>query len=127
MQARVRYGSQDSSLLKDVQDERRRAMIVNRRTFYVKQGRMQELIELIKAEGQAEKERGGYLGSLRIYTPNIAPFGVVVVDWQYESLAEHEKGWAEWAARPTTAAFMQKWMELTEPTGLNEIWDLEEA
>ena len=101
-------------------------MIVNRRTFNVKQGRSQEAVELLAGEIAAEKERGGYSGTTRIYTSSIGQFDQVAVEWEYEDLAEYEKGWAEWEARPTTARVMEKWLELTKSGGTNEIWDLAE-
>ena len=99
-------------------------MIVNRRTFTVKPGRMQEAVESVVKETAAEKERGGYSGTVRIYTSSIGQFDQLAVEWEYESLAEYEKAWAEWGARPTTAEFMEKWIELVKAGGINEIWDL---
>jgi len=101
-------------------------MIVNRRTFNVKQGRGEELVALVLGEIAAETERGGYTGATRVYTSSIGTFDQVAVEWEYEDLAEYEKGWAEWAAKPTTAAFMQKFLELTKEGGTNEIWTLAE-
>ena len=100
-------------------------MIVNHRTLNVKPGRTQEAVELITAEIAADRERG-YSGAVRIYTPSIGRFDQLAVEWEYEDLAEYEKGWAEWRAQPTTAEFMKKWLQLTKGGGINEIWDLAE-
>jgi hypothetical protein len=101
-------------------------MIVNRRTFNVKHGREQEAAALALKEIAAEKERGGFSGSARVYTSRIGTFNQMAVEWEYEDLAAYQKGGAEWSARPTTAAFMQKWLELTKEGGTNEIWALAE-
>jgi hypothetical protein len=101
-------------------------MIVNRRTFNVKQGRMEEATKLVVDEIAAEKARGGYSGTTRVYTSSIGSFNQLCVEWEYESLAEYERMWAEWAARPTSPAFMEKWVNATSREGTNEIWDLVE-
>jgi len=96
-------------------------MIVNRRTFVVKRGCMQDLVAMVKAE----QERLNVANAFRLYTPNIAPFDSVAAEWEFESLQEYDKFWADWRAGPETAEFMKKWYELTESGGVNEIWDLE--
>ena len=63
--------------------------------------------------------------SIRVYTPNIAPFDRLAVEWEYEDLAAYDKAWTEWQARSETAEFFEKWHQLTENGGTNEIWDLE--
>ncbi len=60
----------------------------------------------------------------RIYVPSIDTFDKVSIEVEFESLEEYEKGWAEWFARPETAAFVEKWSDLTESGGHNEIWTL---
>ena len=96
-------------------------MIVNRRTFVVKRGCMQDLVAMVKAE----QERLNVAITFRVYTPNIAPLNLVVAEWEFESLQEYEKFLADWRASPETAEFMKKWYELTESGGVNEIWNLE--
>lgn len=96
-------------------------MIVERSTCTVKHrpGAMEELAALVKSE--CEKE--GL--SSRVYTPQKAPHDTLVIEWEFESLAESEKYWAEWWAKPETAAFVEKWYALTESGGSTEIWNLE--
>ena len=72
----------------------------------------------------AERERGGNIGALRIYTSNIGQFNVLAVELEYEDLAAYEKQGAVWRARPTTAGFMEKWLKLRKSGGSNEIWNL---
>jgi hypothetical protein len=98
-------------------------MIVNRRTFIVKPGKMDQLLALVNA---AKEQFGTSAQAWRTYAPEIGPFDVVTIEWEYESLEEYERDWAEWGATPGSAAFMEKWNELTESGGSNEIWRLVE-
>ena len=95
-------------------------MLVNRRTFVVKRGCMEELVALLVAD----REQTGI--AYRLYTPDIGPFDVIAIEVEFENLEAYEKGWAEWFARPENAAFMEKWYALTESGGNNEIWTLVE-
>jgi hypothetical protein len=87
---------------------------------------MEETVALVWDAVAAERERDGWSGPVRVYTPSIGTFDQLAVEWEYEDLAQYEKGWAEWSARSTTAAFMEKWVGLTKGGGTNEIWDLAE-
>jgi hypothetical protein len=98
-------------------------MIVNRRTFIVKPGQMDQLLALVNA---AKEQFPGLAQAWRTYAPEIGPFDVVAIEWEYESLEEYERDWAEWGATPESAAFMEKWYQLTESGGSNEIWRLVE-
>ena len=97
-------------------------MIVNRRTFVVKQGCQDEVVAMVLAENN----RLNWSITSRVYTPNIAPFNQIIVEWEYEDLATYEKHWAEWFALPETPDFMEKWNSLIKPGGSNEIWNIEE-
>ena len=96
-------------------------MIVNRRTFSIKRPRMQETVDLLRAQ----RKESSHPHATRIYTSNIAPFDILAFEIEFESLAGYEKFWADFSARPETAEFMSKWYELTEGGGANEIWTLE--
>jgi hypothetical protein len=96
-------------------------MIVNRRKFVAKQGAMEDLVALMKAEAK----RINLTITFRLYTPSIAPFGLVAAEYEFGSLEDYEKFWTDWFARPETAEFMEKWAKLTESGGTNEIWNLE--
>ena len=95
-------------------------MIVDRRTFVVKKGRMDEAVAL------AAEERSRIDGTYRIYRPTIGPIDVVAFEFEGGSLADNERGWVEWSATPEAAEFIKKWNELTEPGGSIEIWTLVE-
>ena len=98
-------------------------MLVNRRTSYVKNGRMEEAVALLMA---AIAQFTGYTRTSRIYTSEIGTFDVVAVEWEYANLEEYERRWAEWAATPEAATFLEKWYAVTERGGTNEIWHLVE-
>jgi hypothetical protein len=95
-------------------------MIVNRRTFRIKNGKAQKVAEMMKSEN----ERLKWPVTHRIYTANIAPFNLVIGEWEFEDLAAYEKFWTDWFALPETEAFMKKWNALTRSGGTNEIWNL---
>ena len=94
-------------------------VVVNRRTFNVKRGRMDEAVAAVKAESE---RFSSYTGPLRIYTAETGPADTLAVEWEYGSLEEYHRLWNEWGSTPGTAAYMEKWYELTEPGGTNELW-----
>jgi hypothetical protein len=99
-------------------------MIVYQMIVTAKGGQTQELVDLVLAEDKAEIERGRSAPS-RAYTANIGPpFNQVILEWEYVDLAEYERMWTEWAALPSTPAFMEKWRELAEPDFTSRIWSL---
>ncbi len=95
-------------------------MVMNRRTFIVKRGRMQEAATVLKAEVQ----RSPNAHRTRIYVPEVAPFDVICAEGDFDSLAEYERYGTEYFAQPETSAFLERWFELTETGGTNEIWEL---
>lgn len=97
-------------------------MIVNRRTFRVKWGRVEEAVALMKAEGK----RVGFPHALRLYTNYTGPFSTIAFEAEFENLEEYERWWAEYFASPEGAAFNGKFLALLEAGGTNEIWNLEE-
>ena len=102
-------------------------MIVQRSLVKVKPGHdRNEVADLVLSELVAQKERGNYSRPFRVYTPEFSgqPLNVLILEWEYEDLAEHDKVWAEWGALPTTPAFWEEWSELVEPGAVNEIWNV---
>ena len=91
-------------------------MYINRRTFKVKPGAMEEAVKLAKYEIERSESNG------IVYTAEFGPFDVMVVDFQFESLAEYQKGWSEWATTPEAVKFLEKWHTLVESGGTNELW-----
>jgi hypothetical protein len=95
-------------------------MLVNRRTFIVKNGCWEEAV----AMGVAEVQRIGLPRASRLYVSEIGPFSSLVGEFEFESLAEYEAFWAEYFASPEGVAFNEKWGTVTESGGTNEIWRL---
>lgn len=95
-------------------------MIVQRLTFRARRGRLNEAAELARAE----RERTG--GTHRIYLGYLGPRSDLAVEFEFEGLGEMEAFWSEWSATPESAAFMEKWDELLESYGTNEIWTVVE-
>jgi hypothetical protein len=97
-------------------------MLVNRRTWVVKRGRMQEALELFKAEGK----RINSPITNRLYAPSIGAFDLLALESEYESLEAFEKDFAGYYASPEGTAFQEKLYELTEVGGGDEFWVLVE-
>ena len=95
-------------------------MIVHRQTNIVKIGRMEEVIALVKAERERQN------GTWRIYVSDIGPRDTIAFEFEFENLQDYEKGWSEWLATPEAGAFMDKWDDLVEPGGADEIWNMVE-
>jgi hypothetical protein len=83
---------------------------------------MDEIAALI----MAETKRVGQTPVVRLYLPEIAPFDQIAMEWEFADLAEYQSFWEEWFASPGGIAFLEKWNELTETGGTNEIWTLAE-
>jgi hypothetical protein len=99
-------------------------MLVNRRTFNIKQGRMDEAAALLKMEVDSF---AGYTGAYRIYISGLiytAPVDVLVMELEYKDYEEYQRGWKDWGDAQNTAKFMEKWYEVTEAGGTNETWEL---
>jgi len=94
-------------------------MIVNRRTFNVKLGAEDDAVEHLLSGKEHPKIR-----ALRAYRPLVSPFSTVCMEIEFDSMADYEEVWAAWRADPDTAAFMERWYELTLPGGTNEIWEV---
>ena len=95
-------------------------MIVERLTYHLKPGHVQEALELLKGV-RAKLENPDVM---RIYAPNIGPPStLIVVDIEFEDMATRETVWKEWFAKPEAAEFMEKWPSLIESTTI-EIWSL---
>lgn len=91
------------------------------RTFYrVRHGCTDELVRMILDEFQ----HIGFRGVYRVSTPTFGPRDVVCWEAEFADLAAYEQFWADWLQRPTTPAFMNRWGELTEAGGTNELWKL---
>ena len=97
-------------------------MIVMRVTMNIKPGRMEEAAALLKAEIDRSRPSSVH----RVYVPNVAPFDVLAVEGEWESVAESEKWFAEYGASPGWADFQKQFVELRASGGTNEYWELVE-
>ena len=97
-------------------------MLVNRRTFMVKPGKMDEVKKLVV---DYARERGNLSSGSgqRILTGLVGPFDVLVLEVDHENLAAYERFWAEVFDHPSAEAFFQKWNMCIESGGTNEIWE----
>jgi hypothetical protein len=103
-----------------IDDERRKTMIAERRTYNVRL-EDQAIVDLIKAEMQAV---GPEVVS-RVYRSEISSLGVVIHEMEFEDLAEREAFWAKWREKRATPEFWAKWREIVAQGGNVEIWRLE--
>lgn len=92
--------------------------IVNRRTFIAKRGHMEEVVSMLKGE------QGGDQVS-RVYRSYYGASDAVVLEVEFASIEEMERGWAEWGASSEAEQFMSRWYEITESGGANEVWLLD--
>ena len=92
--------------------------VVNRRTFIVSRGHMDEVIDMIKAIRDPES------GS-RLYRPHYAPFDVVAIELEFDNVTEMDAFWEEQGNTEEMATFMKRWVEITESGGENQVWILE--
>jgi hypothetical protein len=97
-------------------------MIVVRWLQTIRRGRLEEATavtnEMLQAFGGfAERPR-------RVYTSRVGTGNTSAVEIEFESLAEYESVLAEFFASPEAASFFERWNELAEGPGSNEIWNL---
>lgn len=97
-------------------------MIVQRTTVKARRGQTENAVELVLSE----MARSDAARSCRVYTPMFSGqrTETLILEWEYEDLAEREQAWADWTALPTTPAFIKQWRELTEGTLSTEIWEM---
>lgn len=95
--------------------------IVNRRTFIAGRGHAQEVVDMLKGEGETSRDM-----PYRIYRSHYGPFDQVVLEIEFEDVAAMESMWADWNASDRGMEYMRRWVEITEPGGSNEVWILEE-
>jgi hypothetical protein len=98
-------------------------MLVHRAEFTVKHARGGDLVRLLKAGIEYGLPTPPY--GIRIYRPHIATFDVVIVDAEFDSLAQYEAFWEGFWASPRVDEYIEKFRELREPGGSETIWDVE--
>ena len=91
-------------------------MIVNRRTFVIKPGCMQEAINLFTTLRGTD--------TFRIYVPEVSRFDILSIEIECKDLAEYEKMWDEWFSKPESKQFNEKLYTVLANGSTNEIWEL---
>jgi hypothetical protein len=94
-------------------------MIVNRRTFIVKQGNGEQAAELLK-NGTSFTP---FLPPFRIYISDIGQFNQVALEIEFKDLAEYDRFWTTSTAN-APEDWWKAWFSATENGGANEIWKL---
>jgi hypothetical protein len=96
-------------------------MFVNRRTFVVKEGKMEEVLARFKAAASLDPPR-----ALRIYTSEVGAFNTIAFEAEFESLQEFESFFTGLPDLPELAEAQARLAGLTVPGGSNEVWRLVE-
>jgi len=95
-------------------------MFVQRLTYRVEAGYVEEALEMIKGE----IAKGDT--PTRVYQSYISPGDMIVQDLEFENLADLQAFWTEWFSQPDTTKFMQRWSEIVESLVTNEVWRIVE-
>jgi hypothetical protein len=109
--------------MRQVKDERRATVIVERRTYPINPGCEQDMVNLIKEEMEA---LGGNVVYRIYHNPLAGPLDVVVHEMQFQDMAEHDKFWTRWLETRATPAFWEKWYKLYRLGGHVEFWGVAE-
>ncbi len=96
-------------------------MIVDRRTFDIKAGHLEEAVQLL----MADVKRVGN-PTVRYYTSQTGRINTLVIEHEHESLAAYEHFWHTWTTAPEAKVFLEKWQPLNETSGTHELWTLVE-
>ena len=97
-------------------------MIVQRMTFVGKPGRMDEMVEVLKEAWTFWDQPPTY----RVYRPISGPMGVLYQEIEFEDWAARAEFWAEGRSKPGWPELMEKWIELIDTGGSNELLGLVE-
>jgi hypothetical protein len=94
-------------------------MIVERWTFQIKPGRVDEAVALLLnlREQSPDKER------IYVLQSRFGAANRVLWAYTFDNLAQHEQVWNE-RAKQDNQAFLEKWNALREGESQREIWDL---
>jgi hypothetical protein len=92
-------------------------MVVDRRTFSVKPGKQDEVVELIKKAAFFSP----FTISYRIYTPYFARTDEVILEIEFQDLAECDRYWAGWLQK-VTPEWGASWNNLVETGGKAEAY-----
>jgi len=94
-------------------------MLVERFTWHVKPGCVDEFTELLDAERQRYDK-----ATARIYTSYIGPNNTVMWEGEFEDEEERQAFWEEWLQQPEAQVLMEKMTTLERGGGSHELWNL---
>lgn len=95
-------------------------MYVERNFFNVKYGCMNELLKHLATVKWFDENKI----PVRVYRPVFAPFDVLCMEFEYDSLAAYEELNKKWIESQDFADFIHKWVAYTERGGYSEAWEL---
>lgn len=98
-------------------------MLVNRRSYPVKKGGVEQALALLRDAGQKFAHPQGR--PRRLYAANIGAIDVVAFEIEFANLTEYEAYWNAIAVEPWIGDFFAKWDIITDSGGMNEIWLVE--
>jgi hypothetical protein len=96
-------------------------MIVERYTFHVKSGKVQDAIEWAN---EGRKNVWSQVPT-KIYSSMIGPWNTIVIENEFEDFADREKSQNQVGTSGAWADWIAKWDELIDGHGKNEIWNVE--
>jgi hypothetical protein len=95
-------------------------MIVNRSTFNIKRGRMEEAKALLK---EALQWWPADTGAVRHYASHFGTLNQLAMEGEFQSLADCDRAWTEWGAK-MPPDWARRWNDAAETGGSNEIWTI---
>jgi hypothetical protein len=97
-------------------------MIVQRITYTLKPGCMQEAVAMVTAE--IEKEPPPH--AVRVYSPGTGSWDEITLEFEFESVAQSDEHWEQWLAKPGTTEYLAKFNELMTPPTRSEFRNITE-
>jgi hypothetical protein len=94
---------------------RRKSMLVERRTHYIKAGRGEEAMELLLAHDWGVP--------VRLYQAMTGRMDVLVGEAEWESVEASNQYWERWSAQPAAQTFLEQWRQFVEPVWTREFFE----
>ena len=95
-------------------------MLINRRTFTVKVGRSDELIEILHHGADHVDARPTF----RVLRSQIGTFDQVELELEFDSLAEYESFWTAWSEAPQSEEVLKRFQDAVLSGGSNTVWEI---
>ena len=95
-------------------------MLVNRRTFSVKRGRSDELVEIL----QHGADHIDTKPTFRVLVSQIGTFDQIELELEFDSLAEYESFWTAWSEAPESEGVLERFQDATLSGGSNTVWEV---